>query len=233
MRTCNCPNCNAALSFSDDREFGFCEYCGSKISFDDFRSTQRIVDEAKIKQAEAEKTIRLKELELEKAKFEEELREKKAQETFKKRFRTIWAIFMLAVSVFFIIQLLIGTDDSFVIAAATFMFVALPVGIAGGIIAFKVIPNKEMEKAIRKQGGICFPRGIEPFDERKVDEVKKALKDAGFLNVKCISLHDLTLGLLETPDRVEEIIVNGQEITEGGSYYLPDAQITVTYHDFK
>lgn len=65
MRTLKCTNCNASLSIQDDnRDFAFCEYCGTKIMLDDYRSTHRIVDEAKIKQIEAEKEVKMKELEL-------------------------------------------------------------------------------------------------------------------------------------------------------------------------
>ena len=65
MRSCLCPNCNAQISLDENREFGFCQYCGAKIMLDDFRSTHRVIDEARIKEAETERIIRLKELELE------------------------------------------------------------------------------------------------------------------------------------------------------------------------
>ena len=65
MRTLKCPNCSASLTIQDDnRDFAFCEFCGTKIMLDDYRSTHRVVDEAKIKQAEVEREIKLKELEL-------------------------------------------------------------------------------------------------------------------------------------------------------------------------
>ncbi len=55
MRSLKCPTCGAAITLQDgDREFAFCNYCGDKIMLDDFRSTHRIIDEAKIKQAEVE-----------------------------------------------------------------------------------------------------------------------------------------------------------------------------------
>lgn len=41
-------------------------YCGNKIILDDFRSFHCIIDEARIKEAEAERVVRLKELESEK-----------------------------------------------------------------------------------------------------------------------------------------------------------------------
>ena len=53
MRTCKCPNCNATLTIEDEnRDFAFCQYCGAKIMLDDYRSTQRIIDEAKIKRSQ-------------------------------------------------------------------------------------------------------------------------------------------------------------------------------------
>lgn len=30
-----CPNCNADIELDQDREFGFCNYCGSKIMIAD------------------------------------------------------------------------------------------------------------------------------------------------------------------------------------------------------
>ena len=65
MRSFNCSKCGANLTIQDEnREFAFCEYCGTKIMLDDYRSTHRIIDEAKIKQAEVEREIKMKELEL-------------------------------------------------------------------------------------------------------------------------------------------------------------------------
>jgi len=68
-----CPNCGANL----DRQANFCSRCGSKLQFEDGSTTQnlnftyRIVDEAKLKQADAEERIQMKLLE-----FEKQLREK-------------------------------------------------------------------------------------------------------------------------------------------------------------
>ena len=59
-----CPECGANLNIKDGREECFCEYCGTKIKInDDTVHTYKTVDEAKIREVEAEKEIRLKELE--------------------------------------------------------------------------------------------------------------------------------------------------------------------------
>lgn len=60
MRKLECPGCGANLELKDNsREFAFCEFCGAKIMFDDYRSSQHItkhiIDEAEIKRIEAEK----------------------------------------------------------------------------------------------------------------------------------------------------------------------------------
>ena len=78
MRTCKCPNCNATLTIEDEnRDFAFCQYCGAKIMLDDYRSTQRIIDEAKIKQIEYDREIRLKELALQEKQNEQKQRSRK------------------------------------------------------------------------------------------------------------------------------------------------------------
>lgn len=71
MRACYCPKCGASLKFEEDnRDYGFCQYCGTKIMLDDYRSTHRVVDEARIREAEINEKIRLKELEMEEKKLQ-------------------------------------------------------------------------------------------------------------------------------------------------------------------
>ena len=55
MRAFICPSCHASLSINNaNRDFAFCEYCGAKIMLDDYRTTRRIIDEAKLIRATAE-----------------------------------------------------------------------------------------------------------------------------------------------------------------------------------
>lgn len=63
-RTVKCPSCGAELTIKDDnRDFMFCEYCGTKVRLDDYQETHRFVDEARLKEAE----VRMKQLEMEEA----------------------------------------------------------------------------------------------------------------------------------------------------------------------
>ncbi|MBQ6991103.1 MAG: hypothetical protein IJN58_08600 [Clostridia bacterium] len=66
-----CPECNATLSIEGDRKYCFCQYCGTKILIDDGSTTHtyRKVDEARIREADIQEKIRLRELMLEEKKF--------------------------------------------------------------------------------------------------------------------------------------------------------------------
>lgn len=64
-RTVKCPGCGADLTVKDgNRDFMFCEYCGTKVRLDDYQETHRYVNEAEVKKVEAEKEIKLKQMEI-------------------------------------------------------------------------------------------------------------------------------------------------------------------------
>lgn len=65
-----CPECGADIDIEEGHKQCFCKYCGTKILIDDGNSTYtyRKVDEARIKEAEVDKAIRLKELEIDQEK---------------------------------------------------------------------------------------------------------------------------------------------------------------------
>ncbi len=61
-----CPECNAVLSIEKDRNMAFCSYCGAKIMLNNENEhVYREIDEARIREAELEQMVRLKELEIE------------------------------------------------------------------------------------------------------------------------------------------------------------------------
>ena len=66
MISLKCPECGADISIEEGHKQCFCQYCGAKIMIDDGSTTHtyRKVDEARIKEAEVDKLIRLKELEI-------------------------------------------------------------------------------------------------------------------------------------------------------------------------
>ncbi len=71
-RTVKCPSCGAELSVRDtNRDFMFCEYCGTKVRLDDYQETHRFVDEARIQESKDAKELELKKLESEEKKRHE------------------------------------------------------------------------------------------------------------------------------------------------------------------
>ena len=72
-RTVKCPSCGAELMAKDgNRDFMFCEYCGTKIRLDDYQETHRFVDEARIKESENQKELELTRMEFEEKKRKED-----------------------------------------------------------------------------------------------------------------------------------------------------------------
>ena len=69
-----CPECGATLNIEENRAQAFCTYCGAKVMIqNENEKIYRRIDEAKMKQAETDRMIRLKKMEL----YEQELAEKK------------------------------------------------------------------------------------------------------------------------------------------------------------
>lgn len=63
-RTVKCPSCGADLTVRDDnRDFMFCEFCGTKVRLDDYQETHRYVNEAEVQRVKAEKELELKRME--------------------------------------------------------------------------------------------------------------------------------------------------------------------------
>ena len=106
-----CPNCGANL----DRHANFCSRCGSKLQFEDGSTTQnlnftyRIVDEAKLKQADAEERIQMKLLEFEKRLREKEQGLKNSSgilDFFSRTLRTVGKVVIVAIIAFAIIMVI-------------------------------------------------------------------------------------------------------------------------------
>ena len=64
--TLKCPECDAKIDVEEGWDRAFCTYCGAKILVNNENEyIYRKVDEARIKESEAKKSIRLRQLEIE------------------------------------------------------------------------------------------------------------------------------------------------------------------------
>ena len=65
-----CPECGATLSVENDRKFAFCSYCGTKVIIsNENEHIYRTIDEAGIKQAETDRIVKLRQLDMEEKAF--------------------------------------------------------------------------------------------------------------------------------------------------------------------
>lgn len=224
MRTCNCPSCNANISIDDEnRDFAFCQYCGSKIMLDDYRSTHRVVDEAKIKQAEIEREIRLKELNMKEAQM-------KQKNQLRKVLTYIWiaSIFVVAGLCIFIW----ATNEHLggMLAFCCLFYVGGPIVGGGAYLIFKWLPDRDEDKELILSGGIKLPKSIFPYSEVPFMTVENTLRSAGFTNITTVNMHDVVIGLIQKPNLVESITINGERVKSRNRVYLPTVPIVITYH---
>ena len=96
-----CPQCGGRLEVERGRQNCFCTYCGAKVEIGNNASyTYRKVDEARIREADVEEQIRIKELELE-----------SKRETSRYRLIKIWVIMLIVIAVLAVIILLFDRDN--------------------------------------------------------------------------------------------------------------------------
>lgn len=89
-----CPECKADLSVEPGRKQCFCQYCGTKIIIDNEEQIQtfKTVDEARIREAELQNELRLKQLEIEKMKLEQEQKKQMLNRSLKIKFTIVLGI---------------------------------------------------------------------------------------------------------------------------------------------
>lgn len=212
LNSVKCPECNANLSIEEGRERAFCTYCGTLIIVtNENEHIYRHIDEARIKEAETNRTVELKKLE-----FIE--RKRVAAEKTKK----VKIIVSIVIGIIGFLALLSGADTSIIV----------------GILALEVVGFIWLFGAKDKDDDIDFgdkvkvPIGISDYGKKSYVTIEAMFKGAGFTNVKCVPLHDLIAGLLKRPDTVESITINGKAITSGGKKFSPDATVIISYHSY-
>ena len=219
-----CPQCGAMLPVEEGRFQMYCSYCGTKIIItNENEYFYHNIDEAAVQKAEAERLIRLKELELEENKT-------KGSEKIQNILLVIWISISLIIIILGIGIMFFGGGSGPLYGFCFLFYVGAPIIGGGGYLIFKVLPEKENNKKLIRMGGVRLPNSIFPYSDTSYEVVQMALRNAGFNNVTCISLHDVMIGILQKPGIVESISVDGKMVTSGGKVFMPDVPIIITYH---
>ena len=138
-----CPECGATISIESDRKQAFCTYCGAKILVNNENEyVYRHIDEAQITQAETDRLIQLKQLEIAEKQAE---RDEQAKAFKIKLALILGAIGILMMIVGGLLGSASGDPDSWLYMIAMLGF--FPITGAFGIAAsFVKRPDKKVSK---------------------------------------------------------------------------------------
>ena len=214
-----CPQCGADLTIEEGRQSLYCQYCGAKVIVqNENEHIYHTIDDAAVKQAETDRIVKLKQMEL--AEKKESAREK--YKSFKIKLSIILGIIAIVC-----IGIGFNVDDED--AGAGFGVAGM---FAGLILIYSWVLDPNKEDNDDSDGMVKVPDSISDYEKKSYVAIESAFRSAGFTNVKCVPLNDLTTGLLKKPDWVESITINGRSITLGGRKFLPDASVVISYHSF-
>lgn len=207
-----CPACGADISVESTREFSFCTYCGTKILMNNENEhIYRNIDEARIKEAETDRMIRLRELEL----------EEKENSRGRKSIFLAYGIALAFVLVGALICLANGAAG------------AVGIMIGAYIALFTFIKSDEKKKTKRKYVGaneVVITESMEDYSEKNFNSVVLLFRGAGFANVTAIPLNDLTMFNQRKNGQVESVTINGSDEFEEGDIFPKNSNVLITYH---
>ena len=209
-----CPECGASLDVEEGRQQIFCSYCGTKVMVqNDNEYIYRHIDEASIKQAEADKIVQLRKLEI--------IERKRAEAAKVKRVKII-------------VSILVGIIGIGLMIAGAGMGGLVGLLVLEGVMVIWILSDKDKEDDELDFGDkVKVPSGISGYESKSYSAIEAMFVSAGFTNVRCVPLNDLTMGLLKKPGMVQSITIRGKEITSGGKKFSPDAPVVISYHSHR
>lgn len=214
INSVRCPECGADLPIEEGRSQLFCSYCGTKVIVtNENEYIYRHIDEAEIRKAETDQMIELKKL---------ELIEKKRESA--KRIKLLKIIISIGLGIFMLFSFGIGFSPG------GNSSLALTGELAGIVIMFIWTIHKEDDTDYLLDGKIKVPLSINDFQLKNYTAIEAMLRSTGFTNIRCIPLGDLSFGLLQKPNTVASITIDGINVTRGGDRFLPHSEVLISYH---
>lgn len=213
--TIRCPECGADLQIEDGREYAFCTYCGAKVMIaNDNEHIYRTIDEARIKQAETERMVRLKELEMQE------------KTTFPKKI--LVAVWLMA-CIILLITGIVGFATENEGLGGVSLLILFNVAGWGTLGLFSGDSNKKI-KHVAGEGEVAITTAMMDCIDYHFNKAVQLYKNAGFININAIPLHDLTRFNPKKDGMVESITINGNDEFEEEEIYPKAANILITYH---
>lgn len=219
-----CPECGATLHIEEDRARAFCTYCGAKVLLENENEhVYRHIDDAKIIQAETAHLVKLRQMEM-----------AEKQQIANQKILKLKIIISLILATIGILMLVFGyiagsstgdPDSAYYMIAFIGFFPLMGVAY---IWLMSAVDFKKKEDIVVDDGRIRLPSSVDDFETKSYVAMEAILKGAGFTNVRCIPLNDLSIGFFTKPGMVESITINGEEATSGR--YYPDDSIVISYH---
>ena len=220
LTSVKCPECGANLPIEEGREQLFCSYCGTKVIItDDNEHVYRYVDDAQIKMAETKRIIQLKRIEA--------AERRRMAEEKNKKIKIVISIILGGIA---LASMLFGGDNGLLVGMMALV-------ILGYMWLFSLNGGDQEsdEKDDDEQSiddKIKVPFAAVDYEGKNYVAIETMLKDAGFTNIRCIPLNDLSIGLLKKPGIVKEITINGDELTDVKKRFSPNTLIVISYHSY-
>lgn len=222
MISLKCPECRADLSIEDGCKECFCQYCGAKIIVtNENEHIYRHIDEAKLKEAETDQVVKLRKLDF--------IERKRAEAEKIKWIKIIASIIMGIVGVIIVIAGFC-IDGMGMLSAFGMLFLM-------GIMLIWLSNSKDkddddVDDGVELEDKRNLPSAVcnDEYKSKNYSTIEALFTGAGFTNIRCIPLNDLAKGFSKKSGKVEEITINGQEISSDKKKYSPDASVVITYH---
>ena len=222
LTTVKCPDCGASLPIEEGREKIFCSFCGAQIQItNENEHIYRHIDEAELKQAETDHLIKLKQLEMDEKEY--------ASEELRKNIKFKISIILGALG---LVCMFIGylLDDG-----SAFLMVGMVSFIA--LMYMWLLGNNNDDKKKRRvpDGTVRIPSSIDDYSNKSFQAVESLFRGAGFTNIQCVPLGDLTTGFFKKPNMVDSITINGNDIDnyDSDEPFYPNAAVMISYHSFQ
>lgn len=211
--TLECPACGAGLEVGADREFCICPYCDTKIKLhNENEHIYRNIDEAGMMQAETDRMIKLREIEIE------------AQE--KKMDNIKIAAIAVATGLLLILGIIGYAVNNTGLMTCMMFAMLLPMY---AFIHYRDKRDSYVAKTNARMGKVKLKDG-ESLKGKNVQYVQQMLQAAGFERIQLIPMNDLTNSLFIKPGRVKKVIIDGKEEFGTEEWFPKTAMVTVVYH---